>query len=129
MIPKGEEVANMDAIVASLVLLGVIAGPTFARVIADRRAERAAAVAADVRAAVRRRLGGESLVSVAVRADGVWAPGRVMLSAPSGCSALIEAVWPAVVACLPARYELVVSGAVLRPQRVAPAAAPLSRAA
>ena len=119
----------MDAIVAGFVLLAVIAGPAIARVIFDRRLERAAVVAADVRAAIRRRLGGESLVSVAVRADGAWTPGRVELSAPSGCSALIEAVWPAVVGSIPPGYEVLVSGAALSPSRVAPEVLPLSRAA
>ncbi len=119
----------MAAILAGFLMVALFLGPLVARIVFDRRAERASVVAADLRAAVRRRLGGESLVSVHVRPEGVWAPGRVLLSAPSGYEDLIEKVWPAVVKRIPAGHELVVRPARPHPARLRPEAAPLSRAA
>jgi len=118
----------MAATVAALLMLGVFVGPLIARLVFDRRIDRANAIAADIRSIVRRRLGGESMVSVQVDAAGMWTPGRVRLSAPSGYQALIAQVWPVVVKHVPDGYDLVVRGAPA--PAIAPAAVPpLSRAA
>src|SRR5262245_18155950 len=119
----------MAAILAGFLMVALFVGPLVARIIFDRRAERASVVAADLRAAVRRRLGGESMVSVHVRPEGIWLPGRVLLSAPTGYEDLVEKVWPALARRIPAGHELVVRSARTQPARLRPQVAPLSRAA
>jgi hypothetical protein len=120
----------MESIVAGVLIFALFLGPLVARVLIDRRAERAAVIAADLRAVARRRLGGESMLSIDVRPGAVWAPGRVVLSAPRGYEWLIEAVWPLAASRVPDGCELVVRGWARPTSRVAPApAAPLSRAA
>ena len=118
----------MAATVAGLLMLGVFVGPLIARLVFDRRIDRANAVAADIRSVVRQRLGGDSMVSVQVEPAGMWSPGRVRLSAPSGYQALIAQVWSVVVKHVPDGYELVVRGAPA-PASVPAAVPPLSRAA
>ena len=120
----------MAAILAGFLVVGLFVGPLIARIVFDRRLERANRVAADLRAVVRRRLCGESFVTVDVRAPGLWTPGRILLSAPRGYQELIEKVWPTVARSIPAGYELVVRSARAVP--VAPVVAEppqLSRAA
>jgi len=111
----------MEAIAAALFMLALFIGPLLARIYVDRQGERANALAAELRAAVRRRLGGESMVSVEVTASGPWRAGRVRLSAPGRYVGLIEKVWPAVTRRLPAGYELIVP-ALRVPQRPTAAA-------
>lgn len=118
----------MTALVAVVLMLAVFVGPLVARVVIDRRADRAAAIAADLRAAVRARLGGESMVSVEVRPEGVWSGGRVMLFAPTGYERLIQEVWPVVARRLPPGYELVVRAWGRRTEPAVPAV-PVTRAA
>jgi len=98
----------MGTVMAGLLVFAVFVGPLIARLVFDRRLDRANIVAADVRAAVRRRLGGDSMVSVHVDAAGVWSRGRVLLVAPSGYHDLIAKVWSTVALRVPAGYELVV---------------------
>lgn len=111
----------MESIFATLFMLALFIGPLIARIHVDRQADRANALAADLRAAVRRRLGGDSMVSVDVRAASPWRAGRVRLSAPGGYTALVEKSWPAIAARLPAGYELVMPAPRVA-QRPAPAA-------
>ena len=119
----------MGAILGGLLVLVLFIGPLVARLVFDRRFERANAIAADLRAAVRRRLGGESMVSVEVRAAGFWTPGRVVLSASSAYLGLIEKVWPAVARRVPAGYELVVPAVAETPRAPIPTSRDLPRAA
>lgn len=92
-----------------LSLVGFLAlGPLGWRMWLDRRHARADAITARVRAAIIRRLRGESLVTVAVRPRGLWRMGRIILSVPSGYGWLVEAAWRDVVAQAPSGYELVV---------------------
>jgi hypothetical protein len=98
----------MAAIVAIVLVMGLFLGPLVLRLVLDRRADRANGVAAEIRATVRRRLGGDSLVSVTVTPGGLLTPGRVVLSAPRGYEGLIESVWPSVARRVPAGHELVV---------------------
>jgi hypothetical protein len=118
----------MTALVAVLLMLAVFVGPLALRIVIDRRADRAAGIAADLRAAVRARLGGDSMVSVEVRAGGPWSRGRVMLFAPTGYERLIQKVWPVVAARVPPGYELVVRAWGRRPHPAVPSA-PVARAA
>src|SRR4030095_1533232 len=84
------EVKTMEAFLAGLLVFAVFFGPFIARLVFDRRLDRANIVAADVRAAVRHRLGGDSMVSVQVEPAGLWSRGRVLLVAPGRYQALIE---------------------------------------
>ena len=101
----------MEATLAALFMLALFVGPLLARIYVDRQVERADKLAADLRAAVRRRLGGDSMVSVEVTASSPWHAGRVRLSAPGTYLGLIEKVWPTVTNRMPAGYELVVPAA------------------
>jgi hypothetical protein len=74
----------------------------------DRLRQRANRVRAEINAAANGVLGGESVLSVRVEPRGPWRAGRVHLSAPGGYEFLIASVSGAVIARLPARYELVV---------------------
>lgn len=98
----------MDALFAITLIALLFVVPLALRARADRRRERAEHLTADIRAAVNRRLRGESLLSVTVRPAGLLSPGRVVLDAPSGYQDLAEAAWPVVAARVPADYELVV---------------------
>jgi hypothetical protein len=73
----------------------------------DRRRAQAERIGAEIRAAVHRRLRGESMLAIQVEPAGLWHPGRVVLDAPSGYEDLAETAWPAVVPRMPADYELV----------------------
>src|SRR5438876_997365 len=106
----------MDAVLALLFIAALIAGPLGVLAVRDRRRESAEAVLADIRAAVRRRLRGESLLSVQVVPATLTRPGRVVLSTPTGYEYLTKAVWTTVAGRVPAGYELVVT----RPSPVAP---------
>src|SRR5438876_2337687 len=99
------------AILAMLLTGALFLGPIFWRIWLDRQHAEADAVGADVRAAVNRRLDGESLLAVRVTARAPWRPGRVVLSVPSGYQCLVEAAWPAVARRIPAGYELVLGAA------------------
>jgi len=105
----------MDAVLALLFIAALIAGPLGVLAVRDRRRESAEAVLADIRAAVRRRLRGESLLSVQVVPATLTWPGRVVLSTPTGYEYLTRAVWTTVARRVPAGYELVVT----RPSPVA----------
>lgn len=91
------------AFVCALVL-----GPLAWRAVHDRRQARAIAVSADVRHAIDRELGGESLIAVQVEPDTIWRSGRVVLSIPADWRWLMKATWERVLATTPTGYELVV---------------------
>jgi len=99
----------MEAVLALLFIAALTVGPLAVMAARDRRRESADVVAADIRAAVRRRLHGESLLSVQVTPATFRRPGRVVLSTPSGYEYLTEAVWSTVASRLPSGYELVVT--------------------
>src|SRR5262245_30852740 len=103
----------MTAIVAVLLVSAVFLGPLAWRMWRDAREERADALGADVRAAVNRRLHGESLVTVLVAPPLFWRAGRIVLSAPAGYESLIQSAWPDVVSQAPAGYEVVLAARAL----------------
>ena len=92
----------MEAILALLFIAALTLGPLVVVGARDRRRESAEIVGADIRAAVRRRLHGESLLSVQVTPATLRRPGRVVLSTPSGYEYLTEAVWSTVATRMPA---------------------------
>ena len=94
---------------AVLVLVStLVIGPLAWRVVHDRRQQAALAVRADVRHALDRALGGESLVSIDVTPPTPWRSGRVVLSIPSDWRWLLQRTSATVLARVPAGYELVV---------------------
>ena len=101
----------MMALLAMLVISTLFLGPLVWRMWLDRRQAKADLVGADMRAAINRRLRGESFVSVRVTARSPWQSGRVVLSVPSGYESLVEAAWPNVARRLPPGYELVLAAA------------------
>ena len=110
-------------IVALALILALVIGPLVWGIRADRRHARADLLAAVVRAAVNRRLHGESLLSVQVHPRTLLRPGRVVLSTPHGYEWLAEEVWPVVAALVPRSWELVVRPAhALEPEDLARAA-------
>jgi len=117
----------MEAVLAGLFIAALIAVPLGVLAVRDRRYQSAEIIGADIRAAVRHRLHGESLLSVQVTPATYRRPGRVVLSTPTGYEFLTETVWSTVVKRVPPGYELVVT----RPSPVTPARTDqaLSRAA
>ena len=106
----------MEAILGGLLVVVLFVGPLVARLVFDRRLERANVIGADLRAAIRRRLGGESMVSVNVRAPGFWSRGALCSRCRAAYLGLIEKVWPAVARRVPAGYELVVPAVSATPR-------------
>ena len=98
----------MEAMIGVLLIGLLFLGPLGWRVWADRKHAQADAVAARIRAAVNRRLRGESFLSVRVTSRGLTRPGRIVLSTPGGYDWLVERVWSAVLPHVPPGYELVV---------------------
>lgn len=98
-----------EAILASMLVLAMVVGPLVWRVVRDRREQRALGLEAQVRAAIREALGGDSLLSVHVEPPTARRAGRVMLSSPRGCQSLIEPAWRTALAATPEDYELVVT--------------------
>jgi hypothetical protein len=91
------------ALVCAMVL-----GPLAWRAVHDRRQARALALGADIRYAVDKELGGESLITVQVAPGTFWRLGRVVLSIPSDWRLLMKPTWDRVLAAMPVGYELVV---------------------
>ncbi|HEX2440014.1 MAG TPA: hypothetical protein VHT71_17015 [Methylomirabilota bacterium] len=98
----------MAGFIAAVLVVGLASAPLLWRVYQDRRQERADIVRAEANTALFRALGGESLVAVEVQAPLLWAPGRVVLSAPSDWQSLLTPAWSGVAEHVPAGYELVV---------------------
>jgi len=107
--------------------MGIVAllfvGPLVWRTWRDHLEDRALALQADLQAAVNHALGGESLVSVRVRAGAHDKTGTVEIYVPAGWEDVLEDVWPVVLSHMPTGYLL-----VFRPSPAA-APAPLRRAA
>ena len=99
----------MMVVLAMLLISTLFLGPLLWRIWLDRRQAEADLIGADIRAAINRRLRGESFVSVRVTAGSPWQSGRVVLSVPSGYESLVEAAWPGVARRLPPGYELVLA--------------------
>ena len=111
----------MNDIVGVLIGIGPVVGALLWNGRQDRLRRRADQVRADISAAANRVLGGEPVLSVRVEPRVAWRSGRVHIRAPGGYEFLIKApdgyefliasVSGAVIARLPAHYELVVDPA------------------
>ena len=99
----------MSDIVGVLIGIGPVVGALLWSGRQDRLRRRADHVRAS--AAANGVLGGESVLSVHVEPRVAWRSGRVHISAPGGYEFLIASVSGAVIARLPAHYELVVDPA------------------
>lgn len=98
-----------EAILASMLVLAIVVGPLVWRVRRDRREQRALGLEAQVQAAIREALGGESVLSVHVEPPTARRAGRVMLSTPRGWESVVEPAWKTALAATPEDYELVVT--------------------
>jgi hypothetical protein len=119
----------LEALVGLLTIPALVIMPLLWRVWADHRRARALVLEADIRAAVRRALGGESLLSVHVTPERPGRAGQVTLTTPSGWGWLVEAAWEAVMDRVPNGWEVVVRGAHASASLAATEPAPLPRAA
>ena len=99
-----------DTLIAAGCIVALVLAPLAWRARYDRLTARAMLIRADVDAALRRALGGESLVSIGVVPATAWRRGRVVLSAPTGYGWLFERSWEAATATMPANYDLVIRG-------------------
>ena len=86
----------------------LVVGPLSLRAWQERRQARGLAIRADVDAAVRRRLHGDSLLGVQVVPEAPWRTGRVEVSVPYGWDPVLTDVAGPVLARVPDGYELVV---------------------
>jgi len=112
----------IDILIAIGIIAVLVLGPLAWRTRYDRLTARGLLLHADVDAAVRHALGGESFVSVHVVPSTAWRRGRVILAAPTGWAWLIERSWKRAAAATPADYDLVIRGAAgATPAPAAPA--------
>jgi hypothetical protein len=91
------------------VLLGfLVVIPLALRAWQERRTDRGLAIRADIDAAMRRRLHGESLIGLQVVPEAPWRAGRVEVSVPKGWDPVLAEVSTPILERVPAGYELVV---------------------
>jgi hypothetical protein len=86
----------------------LVVGPLVLRAWQERMQDRGLAIRAEIDAAMRQRLHGESLLSLQVVPEAPWRTGRVELSVPRGWDAVLVEVSAPVLEHVPAGYELVV---------------------
>ncbi len=98
----------MQVLIPMVLISTMVFGPLLWRAWRDRTQERALALRAEIQGLVNHRLGGESLITIDVVPAGLRRPGRVVLSAPSDWTWLIDEVWMSVLARVPRDFELVV---------------------
>jgi len=97
----------------------LVAGPLALRAWYERRQSRALVIRADIDAAVRHQLHGDSLLGVQVVAEAPWRAGRVEMSVPYGWDPVLAEVSGPVLERVPDGYELVVQHFGTRPLRAA----------
>lgn len=110
----------IDGLIAGAMIGLLVLGPLVWRARQDRRRARALVLQADLDAALRGALGGESFVTVHVEPSTAWRRGQVVLSAPVGWRCLIERAWERVAARMPAGYDLVIRGTTSAATTAAP---------
>jgi hypothetical protein len=101
----------VESLLVGGLVIALVVGPLLWRIRMDRAHERAMIVHADIDAAVRRTLGGESLLSIDVEPATPWHRGRVVLTAPRQWEWLVKAVVAPVLERTPADYEVIVPAA------------------
>lgn len=106
-------------VVFTAVMALFVGVPLAIRAWQERMSDRALAIRADVDAALRQRLHGESLLGIHVVAEAPWRTGRVEVSVPTGWDPVLVEVSTPLLARVPAGYELVVQHPGATPLRVA----------
>jgi hypothetical protein len=94
--------------VFALIVGLLVVGPLAFRAWQERVRDRGLAIRADVDAALRQRLHGESLLSVQVVPETPWRTGRVEVAVPQGWDPVLIEVSAPLLARVPPRYEFVV---------------------
>lgn len=91
------------------VLVGVlVVAPLALRAWHERMQDRGLKIQAEIDAAMRVRLHGESLLGLRVVAEAPWRTGRVEVSVPQGWDPVLAEVSEPILARVPSGYELVV---------------------
>jgi hypothetical protein len=98
----------IEAGIVTVLIGGLVAVPLGWGIWHDRARDRALGVQAEVHTAVRRALGGESLLSIDVVPPLLGRRGRVILHAPGHWEWMVEAVVKDVLERMPDGYDLVV---------------------
>ena len=97
---------------SDLVGLAVTVGPVVGVLVwaarAERRQEEALLIRAEVDATARVALSGESLLAIEVECPTAWHPGEVRLATPSGYESVLGQAAHAVLARVPAGYDVVI---------------------
>jgi hypothetical protein len=91
-----------------IVMAVLVVGPLAIRAWQERMEERGLAIRADIDAALRHRLHGDSLLSVQVVPEAPWRTGRVEVSVPAGWDPVLVEVSAPLLARVPSGYEFVV---------------------
>jgi hypothetical protein len=102
-----------------LVMALLVVGPLAVRAWQERLQDRGLAIRAEIDAALRERLRGESLLGVQVVPEAPWRTGRVEVSVPSGWDPVLVEVSEPILERVPAGYELVVQHPGATPLRAA----------
>ena len=95
-------------VIFGLIMGLLVVGPLALRTWQERMQDRALAIRAEVDAALRARLHGESLLAVQVVPEAPWRTGRVEVSVPDGWDPVLVEVSAPLLAHVPAGYEFVV---------------------
>lgn len=95
-------------VVFAFVLTALVIGPLVLRAWHERLSDRGLEIRADIDAAMRQELHGESLIGVQVVPEAPWRTGRVEVSVPQGWDPVLAEVSQPILARVPAGYELVV---------------------
>ena len=94
--------------VFTILMSVLVVGPLALRAWQERLQDRGLAIRADIDAALRARLHGESLLGVQVVPEAPWRTGRVEVSVPQGWDPVLVEVSAPILAHVPAGYEFVV---------------------
>ena len=94
--------------VFGIIMAVLVVGPLVLRAWQERQCDRALAIRADIDAALRHRLHGESLLGLQVVPEAPWRTGRVEVSVPRGWDPVLIEVSAPILARVPAGYEFVV---------------------
>jgi hypothetical protein len=100
--------AMLELMIFAGLMTLLVVGPLSLRGWQERLQARGLAIRADIDAAVRRRLHGDSLLGVQVVPEAPWRTGRVEVSVPYGWDPVLTEVSGPVLARVPDGYELVV---------------------
>ena len=96
-----------------------VVGPLAIRAWQERMQARGLAIRAEIDAALRHELHGESLLGVQVVPEAPWRTGRVEVSVPTGWDPVLVEVSAPILERMPAGYELVVQHPGPAPLRAA----------